>query len=229
MVRNRIIHGIMALTILWCVGCATPAPAGRVIHQEGEAGKAETFVRLDAVTDEQSFSHPATLPPARLKDILSGITVQWHSGLLSALFSRAPRRAFTDGEAAMLAGHLSRALAEAGPRELAVFYLNVPETGESARVTSGGVYVRDDQLVVMLANYHYVITWSEQATGKSQVSHRTAREKPLQSLPEGDYRLIPGPGQSLLGGNPSAMGASVSVRSSCAPRPVSSATPSSMS
>ncbi|MEW6325251.1 MAG: SHOCT domain-containing protein [Nitrospirota bacterium] len=205
MSRNRS-HLFIAFVALWAAGCAAAPPAGRVIHQEGEAGKVESFVRLDPAKEPASFSHPAGVTPERMKEILSGVTVQWHAGLLSAIFSRTPRRAFTDSEASMLATHLSRALAEATPQEAAVFYLNAPETGESARVTSGGVYVRDDKLVLMLANYHYVVTWSDQSTGKSPVSPKTARQNPLYSFPEGDYRLIPGPGQTLLGGNPSVMG-----------------------
>ena len=205
MARNRIMQGIILCAALWSAGCAASAPKGRVIYQQGEAGKAELLVRLDHAKKGAPFDHPATVSPERLTSIFSSITVRWHTGLLSAIFGREPRRAFREEEATVLAAHLSQALAAATPQEVAVFYLNGPETGEQARITSGGIVVRAGQLIVTLANYNYVISWSDQASGKFPASATTARESPLSSYPESDYLLIPAAGQQLVGGDPSTM------------------------
>jgi hypothetical protein len=198
--------GILLPVALWCAGCAASAPKGRVIVQQGESGKAELLVRVDRARGGGPFDHPAAIPAERLTAILSAVKVQWYAGLLSTIFSKDPHPAFGEAEAALLGPHLSRALADAGPDEVAVFYLSAPETGEQARITSGGLFVKGSELTVTLANYHYVISWSDHATNRIPGSASTARDSPLTPYPEGEYRLIPGPGQQLAGGDPSTMG-----------------------
>jgi len=199
MKRHRTIEWLAVGVALWSVGCAAPRVT-RSIYQEGEAGKTETFVRLDRVDPKEGFTHPAELAPARLKELLASVAVRKRTGLLSVIFSDTPFRAFSDAQLDLLSVQLSTALAKAAPEEMALFYFNAPESHEQLRVTSGGVYVRQETLVVVLANYRYTALWSDQASGRPYVSVTAARDNPRYAYPEGTYQLIVGTGQERLGG-----------------------------
>jgi hypothetical protein len=134
------------------------------------------------------------------------VTVKRRAGLVSAIFGSAPRAMLSEEQAERLGTPLSKALAEATVEEAAVFYLNEPESGEQARITSGGLYVRNNELTVRLANYQYIIPWGEQATGGPRVTLRVARDNPFSAYPESDYQLVAGPGQKFPGGDRSWMG-----------------------
>jgi len=198
------------LLAVWCAGCAAGPPPGRVIYETGETGKAETFVRVDPVEGQPPSDHPATISVERMSAILSSVMVKRHSGLLSMVFSNSPRPAFTPEEVAQLAPPLSKALAEAKPDESAVFYLNAPRGGEQARITSGGFSARDGRVFMTLANYQYLITWGDQAAGSLRASAQLVRQNPLYAATDGDYQLVAGPGQQLLGEASSLMGRLVS-------------------
>lgn len=197
--RYRTIGWLAVGVALWSVGCAAPRVT-RSIYQEGEAGKTETFVRLDRVDAKERFDHPAEIPPGRLKELLASVAVRKRTGLLSVIFSDKPFRAFSDAQLDLLSTQLSTALAKAAPEEMVLFYFNAPESHEQLRVTSGGVYVRKETLVVVLANYRYTALWSDQASGRPYVSASAARDNPLYAYPEGTYQLVVGAGQERLGG-----------------------------
>ncbi len=198
--RRRSWFGWLAVGVaVWSAGCAAPRVT-RSIYQEGVAGKTETFVRLDHVSTEERFDHPAEVAPARLRELLASVAVQRRTGLLSVIFSEKPFRAFSDPQLDLLSAQLSKALAGATPEEMALFYFNAPESNEQLRVTSGGGYVRQGHLVLVIANYHYTALWSDQAAGRPYVSATASRDNPLYAYPEGMYHLVIGKGQERLGG-----------------------------
>jgi hypothetical protein len=200
--RRRWLEWLAVGVTLWSLGCAAPRVT-RPVYEAGEAGKTETFVRLDRVTDGERFDHPAQIPPARLRELLASVAVQRQTGLLSVIFADKPFRAFSDAELDLLSAQFAKALAEATPEEEAVFYLNAPESNERFRITSGGVYVRQGNLVVILANYHYTVLWSDVGGARSSISISSSRDNPLYVYPEGMYQLVVGNGQARLGGQQS--------------------------
>jgi Short C-terminal domain len=200
--RRRWFEWLAVGVALWSLGCAAPRVT-RSIYQQGEAGKSETFVRLDRVADGERFDHPAQIPPARLRELLASVAVQRQTGLLSVIFAEKPFRAFSDAELDLLSAQFAKALAEATPEEVVVFYLNAPESNERLRITSGGVYVRQGKLVVIIANYHYPVLWSDSGGARSSVSISSSRDNPLYAYPEGLYQLVVGKGQERLGGKQS--------------------------
>ncbi len=201
--RFRMAGWITVMVAVWCAGCAGPQRLSRMIAEQGQAGEAESFVRLDRAQDASRFDHPAVVSAARLKELFASITVQRQRGLISAVFPAKPRRAFTDEELEFLSAQVSRALAEAMPQEEVVFFFNTPDRADFFNVTSGGVYVRQGKLVVVLANSHYTILKNEQAMGHAHVSVRSIRENPLYRYPENEDQIILGAGQTLLGGDAS--------------------------
>jgi Short C-terminal domain len=200
--RRRWFEWLAVGVTLWSLGCAAPRIT-RPVYDAGEAGKTETFVRLDRVTDGERFDHPAQIPPARLRELLASVAVQRQTGLLSVIFADKPFRAFSDAELDLLSAQFAKALAEATPEEEAVFYLNAPESNERFRITSGGVYVRQGNLVVIIANYHYTVLWSDVGGARSSISISSSRDNPLYAYPEGTYTLVVGNGQARLGGKQS--------------------------
>jgi len=203
MMRRGWIGWLSAGVMVWSAACAAPLVT-RTIYHEGETGKQEVFVRLDHVTDGERFDQPAQIPPARLRELLATVAVERRTGLLSVIFSEKPFRAFTDDQLDLLSAQLSKALAEATPEEQAVFYFNTPESNQRFRITSGGVYVRQEKLVVIMANYRFVALWSDPGGGGSNasVSISSARDNPLYTYPDGSYQLVLGAGQERLGGEP---------------------------
>jgi hypothetical protein len=141
------------------------------------------------------------IPPARMRELLESVAVQRRTGLLSVIFSERPFRAFSDAQLNLLSDQLSKALAEAAPDEQAVFFFNDPESNQRFRITSGGAYVQQGKLVVVMANYRYAILWGEPGGGSNvNASLSSARDNPLYAYPDGSYQLVVGAGQERLGG-----------------------------
>lgn len=122
------------------------------------------YVRLEI---DRSFgtshSHPATLSGDQISWALSGIIIEEPLARLPILDDMSqPRRhpAFTEKETGMLAPLLSAALAKATSEEIVAFYETTPSSGIRREVTSGGLFVLDGELHVILANYrsptHYM-------------------------------------------------------------------------
>lgn len=197
--RRRWCEWLAVGVALWSFGCAAPRVT-RLIYEQGEAGKSETFVRLDHVAKGERFDHPAQMTPAHLRELLASVAMQRQTGLLSVIFAEKPFRAFSDAELDLFSAQFSKALAEATPEEQAVFYINAPESNERFRITSGGVYVRQGKLVVIIANYHYPVLWSDSSGAHASVSISSSRDNPLYAYQGGMYTLVVGQGQERLGG-----------------------------
>jgi hypothetical protein len=197
--RRRWLEWMAVGVAMWSLGCAAPRVT-RLIYDEGEAGKNETFVRLDHVAKGERFDHPAQIPPAHLRALLASVAMQRQTGLLSVIFAEKPFRAFSDAELDLFSAQFSKALSEATPDEQAVFFINAPESNERFRITSGGVYVRQGKLVVIIANYRYPVMWSDSSGAHASVSIATSRDNPLYAYPGGLYQLVVGQGQERLGG-----------------------------
>lgn len=119
------------------------------------------FVRLELdheIADESAsaYSHPVRLTERQMREILEGLLVRERQTFLEGLFLDAPQKepAFDPDEVAFLAPRLVDALAEANPEERVTFYLSRPQSSIKREVTSGGLYVRDDHLHLVLGNHH---------------------------------------------------------------------------
>jgi hypothetical protein len=102
----------------------------------------------------QGHTHPATVPPEHMSSILHGLQLRGRD-LVGGLgvFGDAQRSlAFTTAVVAMLAPHLSAGLAKASPSDLVTFHLVQGDAQGAPLVTSGGVFVRNRHLYVILAN-----------------------------------------------------------------------------
>lgn len=136
------------------VGCASPQFVTLTLYDSPDA-----FVRLEVdrtVPHERGHNHPADLSTERIAAVLRGIIVEEPMTRLPLYddFSQ-PRRhaAFTEKEISFFSPLLSLAVKKAAPEELVTFYTSRSLSGTSREITSGGLFVRGDELHVILANH----------------------------------------------------------------------------
>jgi hypothetical protein len=139
--------------------CEVPQLNTRVVYEDPT-----NFVRLEPdplvmpELPESKHSHPAKIAPEVMARLLRGFWVREHrNGLQLRWSGLAPQEpAFTDQEIEMIGPRLLQALAQAAPDERVTFYLSRPQTSIKREITSGGVYVRDNELHFILSNYRIV-------------------------------------------------------------------------
>jgi hypothetical protein len=149
-----------ALTvILVSGGCAIPHVPSRIVYEDPV-----NYVRLEedkTVLPEWPqghFSHPAVLEKEMLRTILSSLKVQDHRIAPQRwLQGEAPLvPVFTEEELALLSAQLVDGLAQAQYNERVTFYLSQPLTFMRRTITSGGIYVRGNELHLLLGNWRII-------------------------------------------------------------------------
>ena len=135
-------------------GCTSPRVVTLTLYDSPDA-----FVRLEVdrtVQQETGHSHPADLSTEQMALVLRGITVEEPMTRLPLYddFSQ-PRRhaALTEKEISLFSPLLALAFTKAAPEELVTFYTSRSLSGTNREVTSGGLFVKGDELHVILANY----------------------------------------------------------------------------
>jgi len=111
-------------------------------------------IQQDSKTGK-GHNHPAQIRSEVIQQVLDGIRIQSRkSFLVPSLLTGGPQfvQAFSREEQTALAPQLSRALAEARPDELVTFYRRVSTPTIGLAITSGGLFVHDQYLYVILAN-----------------------------------------------------------------------------
>lgn len=140
------------LPLLTCLlaGC-TSTPPPRTVHQDSR-----TLVQLRVdQKGSPGHSHPASLTQEQMVRILSGVRVRSDRYAVHRLFSgeAEERPAFSSEEVWALATPLVKALAVAKPSEVVTFYRRVSDQTVGLAYTTGGIFMRGDDLHFVLANY----------------------------------------------------------------------------
>jgi hypothetical protein len=103
-------------------------------------------------------AHPATLSRAQIYNALDGLRVRDHRAApirwVRGLAEVEP--AFRKEEIELLIPRLLEGLELAVPQELVTFYVSHPLNATKREVTSGGLYVTEGQLHIILSNYRTV-------------------------------------------------------------------------
>jgi hypothetical protein len=157
--RSLITHHLSLLLVTLAAGCAIPHVPYRAIYEDPV-----NYVRLeedDAVLPEwppSHHGHPKTLTVDQVTRLLKGLTVKEHRIWIQEWFQgEAPLvPVFKEEEVALLAPQLAEAFAAANYNERVTFYLSEPQTSVKRVITSGGFYVHDDQLHVIVGNWQIV-------------------------------------------------------------------------
>jgi hypothetical protein len=166
---TRLLTGLVVLT---CVGCAGPIITSRPVQSDPT-----WLIRLDTFADAREssvlhYNHPAEMAESELAAILSRLMVREQVGLLDQ--KPAPQPLFSSQEIKQLVPGLQKALRLAKLTEWVVFSSVVP-TATTQEVTSGGLFLQEGKLHVVIANYRTQIQPGLDSTER-------ARTNPLRSL-----------------------------------------------
>ncbi|WP_447603262.1 hypothetical protein [Nitrospira sp. Nam80] len=142
-------------------------------------------------------SHPAKVTPETMMDILRGVQTVSRQGVLKSLvFNRADQGpAFSSMEIRLLAPKLSAALSKAKPDELVTFYRRISDENVGLGITSGGLFVQDQQLYFVLANNRTLPT---SGMGQNMVYALDPVDTPLLPIARLDFRAAFTPGTALV-------------------------------
>ena len=170
---------LLAMSVPLFFGCATAQFTTMTVFDTPAA-----FVRLeaDSLDTQKRYTHPMSLTAEQMAVVLNGIVVEEPWAKLPIYDDTSqPRRhpAFTEKEVILFAPLLAVALGKATPEEVVTFYQSRYLSGTSREVTSGGLFVHDDELHIILANYrsptHYSADMGVADTGDDRLT-------PMRSL-----------------------------------------------
>ncbi len=173
--------------------CAASPTFSRTVYEDPTV-----LVRLDSPLFQAEVSgapieHATELTTENLAAILRSVKIEREISFVSYWILRTepqPEPAFPHSDADLLAPHLLAALAKARPSETVVFSLQRTREDGIPLVTTGGLLIQDNQLLIVLANARRPAT--------TQRRLETARGSPLQPLGEVDFHFVPGPYQATL-------------------------------
>ena len=122
-----------------------------IIQSDGQIG-----IRL--VDDPQAGSghkHPLVLTQDQVALVLKGLRVLKRQDSVVSLFKTDANAVpvFTEDEMKRLTPGLVQAFAHATPQQLVTFSLHAPAAAQQRAVTSGGLFIHDGHLFVILANH----------------------------------------------------------------------------
>lgn len=186
--------GVAAIFLF--TGCVNSPTVSRTVYEDPIL-----LVRLDSSPplkeaarepDQQVAKFTAT----DLASLLRSIKIQRETSFVGYWVMRRapqPEPAFPHDDAQLLAPHLLAALVKARPDETAVFVLRRTREDGIPLVTTGGMLIHGDQLMVLLANARRPITTSRKL--------EASKDAPLQPIGEMEFHFVPGPHQTTLAKN----------------------------
>lgn len=168
-------------------GCETPQFPTVNIYDSPER-----FVRLEVYADGSNgggYSHPAYISKETMEKVMKGVYLEYGKSDRSSR-----RRAFSDKEIEFFAPFWVKGLSQATPEEVVTFY----ETAEISELyeitTSGGVFVKDNAIHVLLSNYS-VRTQIWQDNDEYRAPFRLRPLSPIEPQPG---RLVFDPPQLMI-------------------------------
>jgi len=143
--------------VVFLTGCAAPHFFTVTIYDSPDR-----VVKLQAVPDAndgKGGSHPAYIDEETLTKVMRGLQVEIHNTTLTVPFLVTPnaegrQRAFSDREITFFAPLFAKGLAQATPEELVTFYETADISDLYQLTTSGGLFVRGDEIHFLLSNHN---------------------------------------------------------------------------
>lgn len=187
---------VVSVVSLVCVSmgvcsCSSFSLVTRTVNEEDSR-----YVRLQARygqgQDEKTikFAHPKGLNETEWDHLLSHIYVQQQKTFLSfGTPQPAPTLAFGEHERQYLAKYLAEGFDQARPDEWVVFYLGHPREPSLVEIDSGGLFIEDGQLHLVIANYHQPVSMA--------FIQRQIMNDPLRPAGDSFYDVILKPHQTV--------------------------------
>ena len=165
---------IAAILLAWTVGCANPGFIIQPVEDEPSL-----LVGLASSPDSSSeaeprHDHPVEWETGDLQAILKRLAIQEGSGLLDS--SRRQQAVFSQEDLNHLIPALQQTFNIARPSDWIVFAVwGSSEQTQGLQVTSGGMYLQDQQLHILLANHR-------ERVSSEEVGIQAIRENPFHAL-----------------------------------------------
>ncbi|MBM4121449.1 MAG: hypothetical protein FJ249_02490 [Nitrospira sp.] len=141
--------GWLALS-LFASGCVTEPPP-IVVYEEP---RTSIWLMFDPEAGKPGHSHPARFTNEQMEQILRGIWVTDRDRVFGRIFHEQEHAlAFSELQIKTLAPVFVQAFKKASPVDLVTFYLLTGDMERGKLVTSGGLFVRNNRLYFILANY----------------------------------------------------------------------------
>ena len=178
---------------LLVTGCAGSPIFSRPVYQDPIL-----IVRLDsplykAQEHTAVYSHPTVFTAQDLQSILQSMKIQREVSFLNYYVFRhdtTPQPVFPFEVPGLLAPHIAAALSKAQPEEIVVFVLSRLRKDGIPLITSGGLFVKGDQLTFVLAHVETPMT--------SERKREQVQANPLTPLSDPDFHFVVGPSQAIL-------------------------------
>ena len=139
------------LLVFFLAGCSTPHILTLKIYEDPNR-----VVRLQTI-DQAGFSHPAFLTKETVANVMRGVMVEIDSSSpLPFMKGSGPgrrQRAFSEKEITFFAPLLAKGLSQATSEEVVTFFETVEISDQYEMTTSGGIFVKGDQMHVMISNF----------------------------------------------------------------------------
>jgi hypothetical protein len=186
-----IIWSSMCVTIMGLMSCSTSPVVSRVIVED-----TNRLVRLDVTyrSGSQEHHHPANFTAAEISTLLSAIEVNPEPLLPGLDYNQEGEKALSKAQISFLAPHLAQAFEKATPLEEILFYWNQTRDNNIQEITSGSVFLDDENLHVLFANFRWT------TSGKRHVER--VKSNPLTVLGNPRYELRMKDNQSLSSDQP---------------------------
>jgi hypothetical protein len=151
---------IAAILLVWTVGCANPGFIIQPVEDDPSllVGLASS---PDGASDtETRHNHPVEWTTGDLQAVLKRLAIQEGSGLLDS--SRKQQAVFSQEDLTHLIPALQQTFKIARPSDRIVFAVwGSSEQTQGLQVTSGGMYLQDQQLHILLANHRERVSSEE--------------------------------------------------------------------
>jgi hypothetical protein len=184
---NKICLVILAFVGAGLIGACSPRQFTTVTIYDTPA----TYVRLEfdrTVTKGMEHSHPISIKPEQISAVLGGVRIHEPIALVRGdILQRDPvppiHPTFSEKDIAFFSPLLALALSKATSEEVVTFYQTQPISAITREVTSGGLFIRGDELHLILANYRsHTRYMADMGVAETQDDRLT----PMQSLaPQG--------------------------------------------
>ena len=151
---------IAAILLVWTVGCANPGFIIQPVEDEPSLLVGLASSPNAASEAETQHDHPVEWTTGDLQAILKRLTIQEGSGLLDS--SRRQQKVFSQEDLTLLIPALQQTFNIARPSDWIVFAVwGSSEQTQGLQVTSGGMYLQDQQLHILLANHRERVSSEE--------------------------------------------------------------------
>lgn len=154
---------LVVVVVMAHQGCVGSLPATRPVC--GNCEEADRFVRLEKAKSEffpemhPPFAHPFKLNPKEWTEILAAIYVQKiKPGFLLGVGKGPEEPAFTTEEMHYLSRTLPKAFEQAQSDEMIVYALSHSAVSNVSEISTGGMFVKNGQLYVILANHRDAVS-----------------------------------------------------------------------